>query len=340
MMKRLAVTCLAVLTCSVASSAPLEDLSAGPTGRIEFMASNPPHRWGLIRGRLGDQQVIWGDLIMPPSAGEKAPVVVMSHGSDGITEGMHQVWAKPMLAAGFAVFVVDSFTPRDSAKIAGTAGQLTWNTTVNISDAIYALKILATHPMLDASRIFHIGWSRGGNAVTGAMWPNYRQPITGSDSIKWAGSIAVYPGCNFRYKNPMLKISAPVLYLLAEKDDMTPAQPCVEEAQLLAAEGNPITHKVLDGAHHVFDRLNQPWKKGREGTYADCALDVIMPVAKWDATGWGPGLNRKTNKVITTPAELDVLVKECATTKWVTIESNARAREEAVKLTIEFLKRH
>lgn len=332
--------CLAVLMSSVAASAPLDDMRAGPTGRIEFMASNPPDRYALIRGRLGDQQVIWGDLLMPTRVVEKVPAVVMSHGSDGITEGMHQVWAKPLLAAGFAVFMVDSFTPRNSAMIAGTAAQLTWNTTVNISDAIYALKILSTHPLLDASRIFHIGWSRGGNAVTGAMWPNYRQPITESESIKWAGSIAVYPGCNFRYKNPMLKVSAPVLYLLAEKDDMTPAQPCVEEAQLLAAEGNPITYKVLDGAYHVFDRLNQPWKKAREGTYADCALDVVMPVAKWDAVGWGPGLNRKTNKVITTAAERDLLVKECATTKWVTIESNVRAREEAVKLAIEFLRRN
>ena len=243
-MMRLATCCLAALTCSGASSAPLDDLSAGQTGRIEFVASNPPHRYALIRGQLGGQQVIWGDLLMPPRGVEKAPVVVMSHGSDGITEGMHQVWAKPLLAAGFAVFMVDSFTPRNSAMIAGTRGQLTWNTTVNISDAIYALKILSTHPLLDASRIYHIGWSRGGNAVTGAMWPNYRQPITGSESIRWAASIAVYPGCNFRYKNPMLKVSAPVLYLLAEKDDMTPAQQCVEEAQLLAAEGNPITYKV------------------------------------------------------------------------------------------------
>lgn len=37
---------------------PLADLSGGQTGHIEFMASNPEHRWALIRARLGPQQVI------------------------------------------------------------------------------------------------------------------------------------------------------------------------------------------------------------------------------------------------------------------------------------------
>ncbi|MDP2033943.1 MAG: dienelactone hydrolase family protein [Polaromonas sp.] len=300
------------------------------------MASNPPHRWALIRGQLGPAQLIHGDLAMPQNSSGKVPVVVMSHGSDGITEGMREVWAKPLLAAGYAVFMVDSFTPRNSAMIAGTGAQLTWNTTVNISDAIYALKLLTTHPRIDASRIFHLGWSRGGNAVTGAMWPNYRFPITQSESIKWAGSIPVYPGCNLRYKNPTLKITSPVLYLLAEKDDMTPAQPCVEEVQLLAAEGNPVQYKVYPGTYHVFDRINQAYKSNREGTYARCAVDVVMPSHASDMN-WGPAFNRATKTILSTPAESDAAVKECAGTFWVTIASDSKAREQAVKDTLEFL---
>jgi dienelactone hydrolase len=304
------------------------------------MASNPPHRWALIRGQLGPRQTITGDLLMPKKMEEKVPVMVMSHGSDGITSGMHDVWAKPLIEAGYAVFMVDSFTPRNSAKISGTGGQLTWNTTVNISDAIYALKFLSTHPQIDASRIYHMGWSRGGNAVTGAMWPNYQLPITKSKSIKWAGSIALYPGCTLRYKNPTLKITSPVLYLLGEKDDMTPSQPCVEEAQLLAAEGQPITYKVYPGAYHVFDRPDQPWKTVREGTYAKCAVDVIMPSGVQDVSSWGPGFNRATQKSLDTPEEYDAAVKQCATTLWVTAESNTKARTQAVADVINFIKAH
>lgn len=315
---------------------PLSDLSGGQTGRIEFTASNPAHRWALIRGQLGPQQVITGDLLMPKNLNGKVPVMVMSHGSDGITVGMHEVWAKPLLAAGYAIFMVDSFTPRGSGKIGGTSGQLTWNTTVNISDAIYALKLLTTHPQIDASRIYHLGWSRGGNAVTGAMWPNYRLPITQTDNIRWAGSIALYPGCNLRYKNPTLKITAPVLYLLGEKDDMTPSQPCVEEAQLLATEGNPIRYNVYPGAYHVFDRPNQSWKKVREGTYARCALDVVMPAHARDYS-WGPGFNRTTKEALETPQKWDAARKECEGTFWVTVETNAAARDQAVKDVLQFL---
>ncbi len=340
-----------VKTPAIASSGPAPQQAAparqvaawtvGQRERIEFMASNPPHRWALIRGQLGPEQMITGELLMPTIRVEgKVPVMVMSHGSDGITSGMHTVWAKPLNEAGYAVFMVDSFTPRNTAMIAGTGAQLTWNTTVNISDAIYALKFLSGHPLIDAARIYHMGWSRGGNAVTGAMWPNYQMPITKSESIKWAGSIALYPGCTLRYKNPTLKIASPVLYLLGEKDDMTPAQPCVEEAQMLAAEGQPITYKVYPGAYHVFDRPNQPWKTVREGTYAKCAVDVIMPSGVHDVGSWGPGFNRATQKPLETPEERDAAVKQCGGYFWVTAESNTKAREQAVKDVLAFIQKH
>ncbi|HQR98190.1 MULTISPECIES: dienelactone hydrolase family protein [unclassified Polaromonas] len=337
MLRRMAQV-MALAVSSVGNAVPLADLSGGQTGRIEFMASNPPHRWALIRGELGPRQAIYGDLLLPPTPNAKIPAVVMSHGSDGITEGMREVWAKPFLAAGYAVFMVDSFSPRDSAKIAGTGAQLTWNTTVNISDAIYALKLLTSHPKIDASRIFHLGWSRGGSAVTGAMWPNYRFPITQAESIKWAGSIPVYPGCNLRYRNPTLKVSAPVLYLFAEKDDMTPAEPCVEEVNLLAAEGNAVQYKVYPGAYHVFDRLNQARQSFREGTYARCAVDVVMPSHVSDRK-WGPAFNRATKTTLETPPEWEAAVKDCAGTFWITSATDVKAREQAVKDALEFMDR-
>lgn len=326
----------AVVLSAHAVAAPLADLSAGQTGRIEFKASNPAHRWALIRGQLGPEQVLAGELLMPfKNIDGKIPVVVMSHGSDGITSGMYDFWVKELNKAGYAVFLVDSFTPRNTAKISGTEGQLTWNTTLNISDAIYALKLLSTHPKLDAKRIYHMGWSRGANAVTAAMWPNYRLPITNDESIKWAASVALYPGCNIRHKNPALKITSPVLYLLAEKDDMTPATPCIEEAEILIKEGQSVFYKVYPGAYHVFDRLTQPYRKYQEGTFAKCALDVNMPSHSKDFS-WGPGLNRETQKPLATPVDFDNAVKECQSRIWTTVESNKLARENAVHDTIEF----
>jgi hypothetical protein len=86
----------------------------------------------------------------------------------------------------------------------------------------------------------------------------------------------------------------------------------------------------------VFDRLNQPWKTVREGTFAKCAIDVIMPSVH-DVGTWGPGFNRATQKSIDTPEERDAAVKQCAGYFWVTMESNTKARELAVKDVLAFI---
>ncbi|WP_233205552.1 hypothetical protein [Acidovorax sp. 56] len=67
-------------------AAPLSDLSAGQTGRIEFTSSTPDQRWALIRGRLGPEVTVYGDLLMPTQASSgKVPAVVFSHGSEGVS---------------------------------------------------------------------------------------------------------------------------------------------------------------------------------------------------------------------------------------------------------------
>lgn len=64
--------------------------------------------------------------------------------------------------------------------------------------------------------------------------------------------------------------------LLGEKDDMTLPKPCMELADELAANGNPVTYKTYAGATHVFDRLNQKWAQYREGNYNKCSMDTRM----------------------------------------------------------------
>lgn len=320
-----------------AQAAPLDDLKGGQTGRITFTASTPASRWALIRGQLGPEVTIYGDLVMPKSGAEKVPAVIFSHGSDGITRGTLEVWAKPLTEAGYAVFLVESFKPRGEQKISGTPMQLTWNTTLHISDALYALRLMATHPRIDARRIFHMGWSRGGTPVLDAAWPTFQQRIL-PPNVKWAGGIAIYPGCNFRYRvDQHSPLPSPVLMLLAEKDDMTPAKPCMEYAEELAAKGHKVSYKVYPGAYHVFDRLDQPWRRFKEGNFAQCAVDVQMPYGPADPLRWGPGYDRNTGRMIFTPEEFNAIVAQCGQMSEITIESNAKAREQAVKDVLTFL---
>ena len=69
-----------------AVAAPLADLSAGQTGRIEFQSTTPDSRFAVIRGRLGSPITVFGDLLMPTQKVDgKVPAVVFSHGSEGVS---------------------------------------------------------------------------------------------------------------------------------------------------------------------------------------------------------------------------------------------------------------
>ena len=328
---------LALFCAAVAGAAPLENLGSGQTGRIEFQSSTPDSRFAVIRGQLGASVTVFGDLLMPTQkTTEKVPAVVFSHGSEGVSSLYFDVWAKALNTAGYAVFVVDSFKPRNEDRVTGPIKQLTWKTTANLADALNALKLIATHPQIDAHRIYHMGWSRGGQVVLDAAWPTYQQHIV-PGNVKWAGSIAIYPGCNMRYRvDEHGKLPAPLLLMLGEKDDLTLPKPCMEYADELASEGNPVAYKVYAGATHVFDRLNQPWRKYQEGNYNACSMDVRMPYGAADPK-WRPAVDKYSGKSFPTPQEWSDYLPKCQQTSWTTVESNPKAREQAVRDAIEFL---
>ena len=319
-------------------AAPLGDLGGGQTGRIEFDSRTPEHRWALIRGRLGPEVTIFGDLLMPSGRIDgQVPAVIFSHGSEGVSNLCFDVWAKVLNAAGYAVFVVDSFKPRGEDRVTGPSRQLTWNTVANTTDALFALKLLATHPQIDRRRIFHMGWSRGGQALLDAAWPTFQQHVL-PIHVKWAGGVAIYPGCNMRYRvDHHGRLPAPILMLLGERDEMTLPKPCMELADEYAAAGHPVSYKVYAGATHVFDRLGMPWRKVNEGSYNGCSMDVRMPYGA-DDRRWGPAHDKYSGETFTDPNAWGIFLAKCKQTSWVAIESNAGAREQAVRDVLDFLK--
>jgi len=51
---------------------------------------------------------------------------------------------------------------------------------------------------------------------------------------------------------------APLLILIGEKDDWTPADPCEALTKAAQAAGYPVTLKVYPGAYHAFDSERPP----------------------------------------------------------------------------------
>jgi dienelactone hydrolase len=333
----LASACAFALFPGSTSAAPVNDLSGGQAGRIEFNSSTPDSHWAIIRGRLGPSIVVWGDLLMPKSGSGKAPAVIFSHGSDGAGPIQYEVWAKPLNDAGYAVFIVDSFSPRNVEKVTGPTRQLEWGSVANLADALHALELLSTHPGIDSNRIFHMGWSRGGQVALWAAWPVFQQHIL-STNVHWAGTIAIYPGCNMRYRvDHHSSLPSPILMLLGENDDITLPKPCMEYADELAAKGNRVSYKVYPGAYHVFDRPNQRWNKYKEGNYNLCSADIYLPSGR-DDPSFARVEDRASGRTVTTPKEWEAWLPTCRQATWITVEGNPKVRDQAIHDALEFLR--
>jgi dienelactone hydrolase len=86
----------------------------------------------------------------------------------------------------------------------------------------------------------------------------------------FAAAVALYPGCGARYGSwsvarqfsdhgpvtryiGVYKPVAPLLILVGEKDDWTPADHCQALAQAAQGANYPVTIKIYPGALHSFD---------------------------------------------------------------------------------------
>jgi len=104
-----------------------------------------------------------------------------------------------------------------------------------------------------------MGGSHGGSTTlaTIARAPNDPPKLAEQKAHGFAAAIALYPGCDASARwattyNP----AAPLLILVGELDDWTPAAPCVTLADAAKRAGRPVTLKVYPGARHSFDSAN------------------------------------------------------------------------------------
>jgi dipeptidyl aminopeptidase/acylaminoacyl peptidase len=178
--------CIAVaFVANLATAAPVSDLSGGQTGRIEFNSITSPNRYEYARLNLQNtkQVTVFADLLMPKNINGKVPAVVLSHGSGGVESGMYDVWAKELNAAGYAVFIPDSYKPRGVSETNSNQDAVPY--TAHIADTLNALRLLATHPQIDSARIFNMGFSRGGSTAFDTAWPTWQRPVD-TNGVKFA----------------------------------------------------------------------------------------------------------------------------------------------------------
>ncbi|HYW57380.1 MAG TPA: dienelactone hydrolase family protein [Polaromonas sp.] len=164
----------------------------------------------------------------------------------GLFNARHQAMADLLVAEGYAAVFPDSFTPRGESSICvQKIGMRKIDQSERRADTLATLDWVAAQPWGQATRTALLGWSHGGSAVLGAT--DVARAEVRRRPVQPAVGIAFYPGCSAALKSGY-RMGAPLVMMLAEKDDWTPPAPCIELGKAVGAEVN-----IYPDSYHDFD---------------------------------------------------------------------------------------
>ena len=244
--------------------------------------------------------------LLKPDGNGPFPAIVIMHDCSGLgprSSGAPIRWARELMADGYVIIIPDSFTTRGHANGVCTDAAPTRNQVAparRAFDAYAALAYLRTLSYVDGSRIGIMGGSHGGSTtLSSVVAPErktdrlYQVRLNG-----FSAAVALYPGCAFQMggwrtlqqsgeSGPITsyigvyKPVAPLMILIGENDDWTPAEPCRKLVEIAQQAGFPVSIKVYPGAHHAFDS-NFPVR------YDPARINGNSPTGRGATTGGDP----------------------------------------------------
>ncbi len=234
------------------------------------------------------------------------PAVVIMHDCSGLgprSSGAPDRWARELMGQGYVILIPDSFTTR------GHAGGVCTNPSPSrtevspyqrVRDAYGALVYVRTLPYVDGSRVGLMGGSHGGSTTLASMVApeSDREVLAGEKHVGFTAAVALYPGCAARYggwrvmrqsgsSEPVTdyigvyKPTAPLLILIGENDDWTPAEPCRKLTEAAQRAGYLVMIRIYRGAHHSFD-------SDRPVRYIGERVNANSPTGRGATTGGDP----------------------------------------------------
>lgn len=228
------LACLTFAACSVA---------APPGGEVSFRSASPVFIDALLAGDEAPAVTVRGRL-MVPAAPPPWPAVVMLHSASG-QGAIDWSYADLLIAHGYAVLAVDSFSPRGAFRT--VADQTEVSEAAIVLDAYRALDLLAADPRIDPDRIAVLGFSKGGIAALYSAFDRVREAANGR---RFAAHVAHYPWCGLILREPVTT-GAPVLIQSGGDDDIAPVGLCRDLVS--GMQGGPVELVVYDDARHAFD---------------------------------------------------------------------------------------
>ena len=200
------------------------------------------------------------------------PAIVMMHDCSGLgpaSSGAPARWAAELVERGYVVAIPDSFTPRgwvDGVCTNPSPRRAEVGPFRRARDAHAALAFVRALPYVDGRRVGLMGGSHGGSTALASM-----------GSPGFAAAVALYPRCG----SGAYRTTAPLLILIGEKDDWTPAEPCRKLAEAALAAGQPVSITIYPGAHHSFD-------SPRPVRYVAARINPVAPGGRGATTGGDP----------------------------------------------------
>lgn len=225
----------------------LAALLFGCTAAVTFQSVTP-----------GAPEVVTASLVRPPGPGP-SPAVVLLHGCGGLSPQMDR-WARWLAARGHVALVVDSFGPRrvSGECLADSPDDLALTT--RFDDAMGGLRWLQSQPFVRPDRVAAMGFSQGGvyamAVVNGPSLERAQKRGVKLPEPGFAAAVGVYPGgCFSLVKEQVVR---PLLVLIGEADDWTPAAVCRDMVDSMRTRGAEASIVIYPGAYHYFDVEGQP----------------------------------------------------------------------------------
>jgi dienelactone hydrolase len=232
-----------------------DTLDAGRIELVRFQSgSYTDFRQVFMREAATAAVTVSATLSFPNETRDRYPAVVVVHTIAGYQESNEGWHAAELRKAGFATLTYDSFAARglsEAAIIASSAGP-PWASAV--ADAYAALRLLASHPKIDAGRIAIVGFSFGGEIAHLTAFERLRTALV-PGRLRYAAHVAYYPaGVYGAAAEQGAYTGAPILMLLGENDDNLPVAKA--EGYLGYSRGAgyspPIEVLIYPGAYHAW----------------------------------------------------------------------------------------
>jgi dienelactone hydrolase len=243
-----------VVTGASPNTSPTARVDASPK---EVAARTELHQMETLT--LSDQQFLTGDAAGKPvvisghlriaQGCAPFPAVILQHGSSGYAANI-EIWSRTLNALGISTFALDGFTGRGLVEV--NSNQALLGRLNFILDIYRALGVVASHPLIDPSRIALMGFSRGGQAALYASLKRFNR-MWNATGAEFAAYIPFYPDCMTSFMSDTDVVDRPIRIFGGTLDDYNPVSNCRNYVDRLRTTGADVTLTEYADASHAFD---------------------------------------------------------------------------------------